>query len=138
MTRASGRTLATHRTGELEALLGERELEEDARAVLVAYRDASEAARKAASPTTAPAADIGESVEHDAAATSAPRVQPGVPRLRSVVGVENERLAQLHGQLLALGYLTAEVLGRSDGLSYRITREGLRRLAGEADEAEAA
>ncbi len=59
-------------------------------------------------------------------------------RLRAVEGIDANRLAGLHGRLLAAGYLASEVLGRAEGLAYRVTREGLRRLAGELADAEAA
>jgi hypothetical protein len=147
MTRPAARTVSS-RTGssrkvgsDLDAwLLGEPDLDEAAVALLAAYRDATETTRKAIAPTEAPK-PVGEEAGGEAPAEpgpAAPKVQPAVPRLVSLAGVEDERLPGLHGRMLAAGYLTAEVVGKGDGLVYRVTREGLRRLNGEAIEAEAA
>ncbi len=124
-------------------LLGAGELESDAVALLTAYRVTAETARQSLQAASAPEAGDGESSESDeesAPATVAfvSRTLPAVPRLRNVDGIEPERLASLHGQLLAGGYLTAEVLGRTDGLAYAITRDGLRHLNGETTIADVA
>lgn len=136
MTRTAARTTAARRTGtDLEAwLLGDPELDPAAVTLLAAYRDAAEAAKPAADAPAAGGEIAGQADE----ARPGVRAAPGVARLRTVEGVEDSRLAALHGQLLAAGFLTTELLGRADGLCYRVTREGLRRLVGEAEEAEAA
>lgn len=145
MTRTPARPLASRKPGtDLEAwLLGAPELDAGALTLLAAYRDLTAAARAAVPAPVAPPASPEGQTASDGTAPSpepTPRAVPGIPRLRSVDGLDSERLGGLHGQLLAAGYLTAELLGRSDGLAYRITREGTGRLAGETatDIAEAA
>jgi hypothetical protein len=113
-------------------LFAAADLEADAIAVLTAYRAAAESVREAASASLAmlhsPEPEAAEPSETTESPEATPRGLPSVPRLHSVEGIESPRLASLHGQLLAGGFLTAEVLGRADGLAYRVTREGLRRL----------
>jgi hypothetical protein len=109
-------------------LAGEPVLDDACLLLLGAYRDASDAARETSAPQQA--GDAGSPVR--------PQGPPAVPRLSAITGVEETQLGGLHGRLLAAGYLTADVLGRGEGLSYRVTREGLRRLAGEPAESEAA
>ena len=142
MTRSHAPTVSARRAGtDLDAwLLDERDLTTEERTLLAAYRDAADQLRKAlptqpSAPTSESRAPEGESEEP---ATPQVRVQPVVPRLHAAAGLEPGSLAGLHGQLLAAGYLAAEIIGRSDGLSYRITREGLRRLSDENEASEAA
>lgn len=122
-------------------LLGADELDQDAVVLLTAYRAACESVRLSQQAGESPSAVLSTN-EGEAVACEptgfATRALPAVPRLRFVEGVECGCLASLHGQLLAGGYLTAEVLGRSDGLAYCITREGLRHLNGDTATAEAA
>ena len=140
MTRTAARTPSTRKTGNaLEAwLLGEPELDSAALALLAAYRDAAEVARAPADAAGSRGATTEPAEDGSPTGPAVPRTAPAVPRLRTVEGVEESRLAALHGGLIADGFLTTELLGRSDGLAYRVTREGLRRLAGGTDEAEAA
>ncbi len=111
-------------------------------ALLTAYRTAAESARQATEAKNRNAetsvAEAPERTAIDEFAETPSRGLPAVPRLRVVDGIEVSSLASLHGQLLAGGYLTAEVLGRSDGLAYRLTRDGLRHLNGETVTADAA
>lgn len=141
MTRPAARSVLSRKTGsDLDAwLVDEPELDEATLALLAAYRDATEVARKVVAPAepTVTAERVGEEAAAEAV-PAAPKVQPAVPRLVSVAGVEDERLPGLHGRMLAAGYLTADVVGKGEGLAYRVTREGLRRLTGEVMEAEAA
>jgi len=133
MTRTAARPTAARKTGsDLEAwLLGEAELDVEAVTLLAAYRDAAAASVPEAQAVRDEVAAPGDG---EGTAPAPMKVVPGVPRLRAVEGIEAERLAPLHGQLLAAGFLTSDLLGRSDGLAYRVTREGLRRLAGETAE----
>jgi hypothetical protein len=50
-----------------------------------------------------------------------------VPRLSRLDGVEPDRLALLHGKLIALGLLSFEVLGKS-GMQYQLSPLGRRTL----------
>ncbi|MGC1275253.1 MAG: hypothetical protein WBC44_16225 [Planctomycetaceae bacterium] len=113
-------------------LFDEPDLDEEGLALLAAYRAASEASRRAMIAQAATAADTEPTADRADESLPAVSRQPGVLRLHSVAGVRAERFTGLHGQLLAAGYLTADVLGRTDGLSYRVTREGLQRLSGES------
>lgn len=61
-----------------------------------------------------------------------------LPRLHEVMEIEPERLSQLHGHLVAIGYLEEEILARSAGLAYRITRAGVSRLIQWEEEAASA
>lgn len=115
--------------------------------LLAAYRDAAERLRQTAQApekTIEPAAEAGssETVADDAGdrenTQSIPRGLPAVPRMHSVPGIDADSLAHLHGQLVANGFAAVEILGRSDGLAYRVTREGLGQLAGEPATADAA
>jgi hypothetical protein len=45
-------------------------------------------------------------------------------RLNSLTGFTAEQLTQLHGQLIALGFLKFEISGRSIGLKYQISPRG--------------
>ncbi len=47
-----------------------------------------------------------------------------IPRVRELPGIAAERLAPLHGQLIAHGLLKFNLLGRSQGVGYRVTGEG--------------
>jgi hypothetical protein len=53
-----------------------------------------------------------------------------VPRLAVVEQVSPERLAPLHGKLIALGLLRFQLLDRTGGMVYRLSPEGRRALAG--------
>ena len=140
MTRTATRTIPARKTGGNTDLwlFDERELDVEERALLSAYRDASELIRSAAAQAPAVRATEGGD-DIDAEATSASvRLQPSVPRFRTIANIDPAKLANLHGFLLAAGYLTTEVVGRSEGLCYRITREGLHRLSDETLDAKSA
>lgn len=131
MTRTPTSTPASQPSGDAW-LFDEPELDEESIALLTAYRAAAEVQRQASRAQAAPQKEsLSEAAgSGDSAVPPVPQ-QQGVRRLDSLDGVRDERLARLHGKLLAAGYLTADILGRTDGLSYRITREGVRRLAGD-------
>lgn len=104
--------------------------------MLGAYQQAVKSAAVVAA-TAAPIASEqpgGDTEEPTTEAKPAVRVQPTVLRLAEIEGVESELLSGIHGKLIAAGYLTADVVGRSDGIVYRLTREGQQRLAGESVE----
>lgn len=52
-----------------------------------------------------------------------------IPRLREMPGIAADRLAPLHGQLIAHGLLRFNLLGRMAGMGYRVTPEGRQLLA---------
>lgn len=115
--------------------MGDPELDEQELLVLGAYHQAVKSATAATAVSAAP--DTREQPSHDeqeqpTEGKPAVRVQPTILRLAEIEGVESELLSGIHGKLIAAGYLTAEVVGRSDGIVYRLTREGQRRLAGES------
>ncbi|MBX3438742.1 MAG: hypothetical protein KF861_14705 [Planctomycetaceae bacterium] len=47
-----------------------------------------------------------------------------VDRIREVPDVPSDRLAPIHGRLIALGYLQFQLQGRDAGVVYRVTAEG--------------
>lgn len=57
-----------------------------------------------------------------------PRAVTSVLRLDDVEGIAPDQMARLHGRLIAMGYLTEELVGRTGGVAYRLTRDGLQRL----------
>ena len=109
---------------EMTDLLTEQQ---DLISVLAAYRDAEQAdakepPRAAAAPGAPVEADVSEAEnEHN----SEPR---WIPRLRDLPGIAAEQLAPLHGQLIAHGLLRFNLLGRKDGVGYRVTPEGRQAL----------
>lgn len=55
-----------------------------------------------------------------------------VPRLVDVPGVDDARLAPMHGKLIAHGLLSFQLTGRTSGVVYRVSADGrdaLRQLA---------
>ncbi len=57
-----------------------------------------------------------------------PETDGWLPRLRSVDGIEGEALARAHGQLIALGFLKFELMGREDGMRYQVSPLGKRTI----------
>ena len=53
-----------------------------------------------------------------------------LPRIELLDGYDPERLSELHGRLIALGWLGFEVGDRTTGMRYKITRDGQRVLDG--------
>jgi hypothetical protein len=53
-----------------------------------------------------------------------------LPRIESLEGFDPERLSELHGRLIALGWLGFEVSDRTTGMRYKISRDGQRVLDG--------
>jgi hypothetical protein len=60
-----------------------------------------------------------------------------VPRLMLVPDVETAKLSQIHGRLIAFGFLKFDLTHREQGMRYQLTPLG-KRAIGEADPAEAA
>jgi hypothetical protein len=56
-----------------------------------------------------------------------PEADGWLPRLRNVDGVETGRLSQLHGRLIALGYLKFELSGKT-GMRYQLSPLGRQSL----------
>jgi len=48
-----------------------------------------------------------------------------VPRVSSVEGLEEDHLPRIHGKLIALGMLKFQLAGRTAGVCYQISRDGL-------------
>ena len=51
-----------------------------------------------------------------------------LPRLAEVDGVPAEKMAAIHGKLIALGWLQFQLQGRNDGVLYRLSADGRRAL----------
>jgi hypothetical protein len=120
---------------------------EDDLRVLSAYvqaQDIAEAARKSqpqaetsitlsAAPTDE-AVELGEESadEADASAQESQsaqrRTHTWISRLRDVEGVAQDRLAPIHGRLIAHGLLQFQLQGREDGVVYRVTSAGRQML----------
>jgi hypothetical protein len=94
--------------------------------VLAAYRAAEQADPE---PSPAPPAVAVESTEPFAENAEAEPDTGWIPRLRELQGIAAERLAPLHGQLIAHGLLRFNLLGRTAGVGYRVTPEGRQLLA---------
>jgi hypothetical protein len=129
---------------------------EDDLAVLSAYvraQDIAEAAKKSqpqgesASTVAATQGDDADEFDEesldDGDVTSAQtsqsasrRAHTWISRLREVEGVPPDRLAPIHGRLIAHGLLLFQLQGREDGVVYRVTSAGRQRL--NAPNAEAA
>jgi hypothetical protein len=94
--------------------------------VLAAYRTAECGAAIVSRPAETASADATAEHSESAAADS----DTGwIPRLRDLPGIAAERLAPLHGQLIAHGLLRFNLLGRTAGVGYRVTPEGRQLLS---------
>jgi hypothetical protein len=67
-----------------------------------------------------------EQASEPVAANEEENADAWVARVASVDGVEPAVLSQLHGGLIARGYLKYELFGRQLGMRYRLTPEGRR------------
>lgn len=56
------------------------------------------------------------------------RIHTWISRLREVEGVPHDRLAPIHGRLIAHGLLQFQLQGREDGVMYRVTSAGRQML----------
>jgi hypothetical protein len=70
--------------------------------------------------------DDGESA-HDSKSASR-RTHIWVPRLRSIDGIPPDRMAPIHGRLIAHGLLQFQLQGRDEGVVYRVTSAGRQKL----------
>jgi hypothetical protein len=134
-------------------LLFDIDFAEDDLRVLSAYaraQDLAEAARKSqpqaetsitiSTPPSEEGEEFGDSFdEGDASlqdAQAAPRrSHTWIARLRAVAGIADERLAPIHGRLIAHGLLQFQLQGREEGVVYRVTSAGRQRLNPAAAEA---
>jgi hypothetical protein len=126
---------------------------EDDLAVLAAYavaQEIAEAARRSqpqgerSQPLSAAAFDeaaeldegLGEDGESTQELKSAPRrTHIWVQRLRVVDGILPDRMAPIHGRLIAHGLLQFQLQGRDEGVVYRVTSAGRQKLNPPAAEA---
>lgn len=58
-----------------------------------------------------------------------------IPRIGEIAGIAPELLPRAHGRLIAEGLLRFDLMGRSDGLGYRLTPAGRQALAIAAESA---
>ena len=65
---------------------------------------------------------------HEEQATADPEQGGWLPRVKSVMDVPSERLAVIHGKLIALGLLQFELAGRAEGVCYSVSELGRRAL----------
>lgn len=95
--------------------------------ILAAYRAAEQTDLGGTQPVVAVVAvDEGDATGENAEAEA----DTGwIPRLPELPGVAADRLAPLHGQLIAHGLLRFNLLGRTAGMGYRVTPEGRQLLA---------
>lgn len=101
-------------------------------AVLTAYRAEQEALEAARPMEPAPQPDAGTEE-----GTILRRPRCWVPRLRQVDTIDGAKLAPIHGKLIAHGYLRFQLQGRTDGVTYQVTKLG-RELLTEAEQTLAA
>lgn len=102
-------------------------LDAESARVLAAYeraqRLATERAPSKPSATTGLPQEAGDGTGDDDA-------QPGwVPRLTSIEDLPVDRMAPLHGKLIAQGLLRFQLLDRTGGMVYRLSPEGRSVLA---------
>ena len=137
---------------------GDPPLDDDCRRLLAAYREAlsqANAPEISDRPANSPDADDesedkSQPPQHEYVAPDpqTPSAMPSkaipqpprvrfVPRLAQIEGVTPDQLGPLHGQLIAMGYLSEELLGRTGGIVYRVTRDGICRLNQVAGDREA-
>ncbi|WP_166827766.1 hypothetical protein [Thalassoroseus pseudoceratinae] len=64
----------------------------------------------------------------DTAKANDPEFEGWLDRVMAIEGIEEDDLPRLHGKLLALGFLKFQLAGRSEGVRYQITGEGIRAL----------
>jgi hypothetical protein len=72
----------------------------------------------------------------DAARLADPEFSGWLERVMSVEGALDGELPRLHGKLIALGFLKFQLAGRSEGVRYQITSDGVRAIDGPLDGAE--
>lgn len=70
-----------------------------------------------------------ESSDGESASEERERKQIWIRRIREVAGVSEDRLAPIHGRLIAEGLLHFSLGGRDEGVLYRLTREAKQSLA---------
>ncbi len=51
-----------------------------------------------------------------------------VPRVSEIEGLEEHHLPRIHGKLIALGMLKFQLAGRTAGVAYQISRDGLKAI----------
>lgn len=64
----------------------------------------------------------------DTAKANDPEFEGWLDRVMAIDGIEEDDLPRLHGKLLALGFLKFQLAGRSEGVRYQITGEGVKAL----------
>ena len=69
---------------------------------------------------------------HAAAREQSPDFDGWQERFLTVEGVLPDRLAKVHGRLIAAGYLKIQLVDRAAGLRYQLSAEGRRALAGDS------
>ena len=62
--------------------------------------------------------------EHAAANQRDPEFDGWTPRIKSIEGIDDERLPRLHGKLIAIGFLKFRLTGRISGMRYQLTSLG--------------
>jgi len=69
-------------------------------------------------------------LEQRISAAEAPEKLDGwLPRLHAVEGVDDSDLSRIHGRLIAWGFLTFRLAGRTAGIQYQISPAGKQALA---------
>jgi len=131
-------------------LLFDIDFADDDLSVLSAYaraQDAADAARKSQQRNTVDGEhssatgdefnDLEETADDEGVAdgvatleskTAARRIYTWVSRLREVDGIPADRMAPIHGRLIAQGLLQFQLQGREDGVVYRVTSAGRQML----------
>ena len=111
----------------------------DDTAVLAAYVAAEEAAKAESSdeqPAEAddhPASAIDPATEDCESPGPKIRRQTWVRRLRDVDGIPGDRMAPIHGRLIAHGLLQFQLQGQNEGVLYRVTSAGRKSLSAAVD-----
>jgi len=68
-----------------------------------------------------------------ATAEAAEEFDGWLPRLQTVEGIDEDALSRIHGRLIAWGFLTFRLAGRTAGIQYQISPAGKQALARHAE-----
>jgi hypothetical protein len=108
--------------------------------VLQAYQAAFDRLREEASAADSMSASISDSdrsgpeTDDEASEPASRRGHAWITRLPGVIGVDDEELSWVHGQLIAYGLLKCDLRDRSAGVVYQLTPEARQVLEAESNE----
>lgn len=99
---------------------------------------AAEEAKQAASLAAEPLADSAENENDEKKASDGferDKTDPWLDRICDLDGVEDDRLCEIHGKLIAAGFLNFQMRNRITGLEYRVANAGKQYLTRKLEQA---